>query len=96
MEKFKQNRSARALQRADAAGSPRYYLNANTHPKTEQLDWVMQKVLQEHQVDLVVLTGYLKRVGPMTLSAFRDQMINIHPSLLPSAWWTRYVWATRP
>ena len=77
------NRSARALKRADAAGFPGYCLNANTHPETDQLDGAIQKVLRDHQVDLVILAGYLKKVGPITLSAFRNRMINIHPSLLP-------------
>ena len=43
----------------------------------------MLEILRRHQVDLVVLTGFLKKVGPETLAAFRRRMINIHPSLLP-------------
>ena len=77
------NRSARALQRAAAAGFPGFCLNADTHPEPEVLDRAMLDVLRGHQVDLVVLTGYLKKVGPETLAAFRRRMINIHPSLLP-------------
>jgi phosphoribosylglycinamide formyltransferase-1 len=41
-------------------------------------------VLRRHQVDLVVLAGYLKLVPPDVVQAFAGRMINIHPALLPS------------
>ncbi len=77
------NRSARALQRAAASGFPGYFLDDDALSESKNLDRVMLEILRRHQVDLVVLTGYLKKVGPETLSAFRGRMINIHPSLLP-------------
>ncbi len=77
------NRSAKVLRRAESAGFPGYCLNAGTCPGPADLDRAMREILRRHQVDLVVLTGYLKRVGPETLAAFRGRMINIHPSLLP-------------
>jgi phosphoribosylglycinamide formyltransferase 1 len=40
-------------------------------------------VLAEHSIDLVVTAGYMKKIGPMTLAAFQQRIINIHPSLLP-------------
>ena len=42
------------------------------------------KILCEHQVELVVLAGYDKLVGPDILEAFPRGVINIHPALLPS------------
>jgi phosphoribosylglycinamide formyltransferase-1 len=39
--------------------------------------------LQQHQADLVVLAGYMKRLGEKTLSAYQGRVINIHPALLP-------------
>jgi phosphoribosylglycinamide formyltransferase 1 len=39
--------------------------------------------LGAHRVDLVVLAGYLKRVPPTVVSAYRGRIINIHPALLP-------------
>ena len=77
------NRSSRALQRAATAGFPGYFLDHDALSESKDLDRVMLEILQRHQVDLVVLTGYLKKVGPETLAAFRGRMINIHPSLLP-------------
>ncbi len=41
------------------------------------------KVLQQDQVDMVVLAGFLKKIGPAMLQAFPHKIINVHPSLLP-------------
>lgn len=40
--------------------------------------------LKAKNVDLVVLAGYMKLVGPPMLQAYEGRMVNIHPSLLPS------------
>ena len=42
------------------------------------------RVLKENNVNLVVLAGYLKIVSPKFVSEFRNKIINIHPSLIPS------------
>ena len=77
------NRSAQVLRRAESANIPGYCLNGDTHPESEELDRAILELLRRHEVDLVVLTGYLKRVGPETLAAYGGRTINIHPSLLP-------------
>jgi phosphoribosylglycinamide formyltransferase-1 len=41
------------------------------------------KHLAEEKVDLVVLAGYMRIVGPTLLTAYADRIVNIHPSLLP-------------
>jgi formyltetrahydrofolate-dependent phosphoribosylglycinamide formyltransferase len=45
-------------------------------------EWLRQ--LEEHQIDMVVLAGYLKRVPPEVVASYRDRIINIHPALLPA------------
>ena len=40
--------------------------------------------LESYDVDLVILAGYMKLVGDPLLTAYKGQMLNIHPSLLPS------------
>jgi phosphoribosylglycinamide formyltransferase-1 len=40
-------------------------------------------VLLKHEVTIVVLAGYMKKLGPKTLSRYAGAIINIHPALLP-------------
>jgi phosphoribosylglycinamide formyltransferase-1 len=77
------NSQSEALARAKKAGIPCYHLSSKTHPDSAELDRAILSVLQEHQVDLVVLAGYMKKLGERTLSAYQGRVINIHPSLLP-------------
>lgn len=42
------------------------------------------KILRERQIDLVVLAGYMRLVGPELLQAYPWKIVNIHPALLPS------------
>jgi len=77
------NRDAEALQRARAAGVATHHLSSSTHPEPEALDAAICGVLVEHAVDIVVLAGYMKKVGSQTLARFRGRVLNTHPALLP-------------
>lgn len=52
-------------------------------PKQEAYDHRLLTLLQEKEIDLIVLAGYLKIISPSMIKAFPGQIINIHPSLLP-------------
>lgn len=41
-------------------------------------------LLGRFQVDLVILAGYLKRIPPKVIDAFRGRILNVHPALLPA------------
>jgi len=77
------NPNAIAVERARDAQLTVEILNGKTHADTDQLDRQMEKSLLEAGVDLVVLAGYMKKIGPTTLSTFSNRILNIHPSLLP-------------
>ena len=77
------NSGSGALARADQEGIPRYHLSGRTHPDPAQLDAAIIDVLLRHEVELVVLAGYMKRLGPQTLERYAGRIINIHPALLP-------------
>lgn len=50
----------------------------------EAYDRAVLEVLQKHEVDVVLLAGYMKIVTAVLVSAYENRMMNIHPSLLPS------------
>jgi phosphoribosylglycinamide formyltransferase-1 len=77
------NRASMAMARAARASIPAYHRSGKTHPEFESLDEEIARLLQAHDVNLVLLAGYLKRLGPRTLSRFPRRIINIHPALLP-------------
>jgi phosphoribosylglycinamide formyltransferase 1 len=76
------NSEAVALGRARTAGIPRYHISGKTHPE-EREDQAILRTLRAHAVDTVILAGYMKRLGPLTLDAYRGRILNIHPALLP-------------
>ncbi|HAK51188.1 MAG TPA: phosphoribosylglycinamide formyltransferase [Gammaproteobacteria bacterium] len=78
------NSNALALTRARKANIPAFHLSGNTHPDPETLDGAILDTLISHKVDLVILVGYLKKLGEKTLSHFEQRIVNIHPALLPS------------
>jgi len=77
------NGGSGALTRARAAGIPAHHLSSVTHPTPDTLDAAIGAALAAAQVEVVFLAGYLKRLGPVTLAAFRNRVLNTHPALLP-------------
>jgi phosphoribosylglycinamide formyltransferase-1 len=49
----------------------------------EAADAALGRALQDAGVELVVLSGYLRKLGPATLAAYTHRILNIHPALLP-------------
>ena len=77
--------------RADAPGlesARRRGLNAQLIPSKgwvrEEHDAEVVAALKRAQVDLVCLAGYMRLLSPEFIRAFPDQIVNIHPSLLPA------------
>ena len=75
------NEASAALKRAQNAKIPAYHISIITHPNG--LDELMVDTLRKHDVDLVILAGYMKKIGQNVLTTFSNRIINIHPSLLP-------------
>jgi len=50
----------------------------------EAYDQSLLEILQQHEVELVLLAGYMKIVTAVLVNAYANRMMNIHPSLLPS------------
>lgn len=81
-------KDAMALERADRHGIKRIFLDPKSvageaEPK-KAYDKKILEVLKGHNVQLVLLAGYMKIVTPILIDAYQWSMMNIHPSLLPS------------
>jgi phosphoribosylglycinamide formyltransferase-1 len=77
------NGSSGALKRARDAGVQALHLSSRTHEDPAALDAAIRDVLVAADVDVVLLAGYMKKLGPLVLNAFRGRILNTHPSLLP-------------
>jgi len=77
-------RDAYALLRARAAGLATATFSLDCSPNREERDLVMATWLEEHDVELVVLAGYMHLLTKPFLARFPDRVINVHPSLLPA------------
>ncbi|HTT01244.1 MAG TPA: phosphoribosylglycinamide formyltransferase [Steroidobacteraceae bacterium] len=77
------NADSGALRRARAAGVTALHLSTATHPEAQALDRAIRDALRESGADLVLLAGYMKKLGPITLAAFQGHILNTHPALLP-------------
>ena len=75
---------ALALTRASAAGVPTVVVNHRQHGSREEFDGALVEELRAHGAQTVVLAGFMRLLTNRLLSAFRDQVINIHPALLPA------------
>lgn len=78
------NPGIKAVVRAEKCGVPAVLINHRDYKKREDLDNKIVETLQQYQVDLVVMAGWMRLVTPVLIDAFPDRIINIHPSLLPS------------
>jgi len=75
---------AYALVRAHEAGVPTATFSLDCHADREERDLVMATWLEEHEVELVVLAGYMHLLTKPFLDRFPERIVNIHPSLLPA------------
>lgn len=77
------NKKANAFKTADEFDLPSYHLSGRTHKNTDDLDSAICSALRKHEVDLILLSGYMKKLGSKMLSEYQYKILNIHPSLLP-------------
>jgi phosphoribosylglycinamide formyltransferase-1 len=72
-----------AMQYAESRGIATVFLDRRTLLSPDASDQYLADQLKAHAIDWVLCLGYLKRIGPQVVSAYKDRMINVHPSLLP-------------
>jgi len=76
---------ARGLERARAAAVDTGVFDAAEHGgDRDARDRVLGDWLDQHQVDLVVLAGFMEILSPEFIRRFQGRIVNVHPSLLPA------------
>lgn len=77
------NSKSLALQRARDENIPCYHLSSLKFPGKEELDKAIYNALSSHSVNIIVLAGYMKKLGKKVLEEYKGRILNIHPALLP-------------
>jgi phosphoribosylglycinamide formyltransferase-1 len=75
---------APALQKARLLDVPAVVLEHGHWPTRDAFDAAVADELNRHQVELVVLAGYMRLLSKTFLRAFPQRIVNVHPALLPS------------
>ena len=78
------NKNAYALERAAKTGIPAKALSPKDFPDREAFNEALLQALIDSEADLVVLAGCLVVIPPKIVEHFKNRIINIHPSLIPS------------
>jgi phosphoribosylglycinamide formyltransferase-1 len=73
-----------ALARARAAALPTFVIDHRDYKTRATFDQALLAAMRSHQVDLLVLAGFMRVLGDEVLAAFPQRVINIHPTLLPA------------
>lgn len=84
------NKNAFALERAAKHGIPGICISPKDFETREEFNQALLKKIDEMKVDLIVLAGFLVVIPEMMIKAYRNRIINIHPSLIPSFCGTGY------
>lgn len=77
-------KEAFALERAVKAGIPAEYVSPKEYGDREAFGNAMVQLLDQYQINLVVLAGYLVIIPEAMIQKYRNRIINIHPSLIPA------------
>jgi|TARA_B110000263_G_C14992065_1_gene366438 phosphoribosylglycinamide formyltransferase-1 len=78
------NADAFGLQRAAGAGVPTTVVSHKDYPNRKTFDAAVNDALGKFDVEFLCLAGFMRILDGQFVARWRDRMINIHPSLLPS------------
>ena len=84
------NAGAYALTRAEKKGIENLCISPKSYESREEFNKAFLEKLNSYQVDLVVLAGFLVVIPPEMIATYRNRIINIHQSLIPSFCGTGY------
>jgi len=71
------------LERAKKAGIPVHVLENRAFPDRKLFETELEKIIRYYQPKLIILAGFMHILGAHFIHSFKEQILNIHPSLLP-------------
>lgn len=77
------NSNAGALELARLFNIPAFHISRRQFSDDDTFNKKISEVLRAHNVNFVVLAGYMKKIFPELIREYRGKIINIHPALLP-------------
>lgn len=77
-------KDARAVVYAKDHNITCFVFDANAYHRKSDYEEEILHLLKRHHVDLIVLAGYMRKIGPTLLKAYPKRILNIHPSYLPA------------
>ena len=77
-------KNAGCIKRAIKSDIPYFLFLENNYKTKENFEADIIKILKESNVELIVMAGWMKIASENFVNNFKDRIINIHPSLLPS------------
>lgn len=75
---------AYALTRAKNLNIPAVYVNPKAFASKAEYEREIIRILQEKEIDLIVLAGYMRIISSVLLEAYSKRIVNIHPAYLPN------------
>ena len=84
------NKNAFALERAEKAGIPAKCVSPKDYENRELFNQALLEAVKESGADLIVLAGFLVVIPQVMIEEYRNRIINVHPSLIPSFCGTGY------
>lgn len=78
------NPGAYALERSKKAGVKTAVIEPSRFSVREEFDEAVKEILEENDIGLIVLAGFMRILTSRLIDAYRGKIINIHPSLLPA------------
>ncbi|SFM06941.1 phosphoribosylglycinamide formyltransferase-1 [Paenibacillus sp. 1_12] len=75
---------AQVVERANKLGIPTFVFRPKDYESREQYEREILQRLQELEIDLVVMAGYMRLITPVLVEPWYGKLINVHPSLLPA------------
>ena len=77
------NLKSGALEVARENNIPALHINRKQFVTDEDFNSALMAVLQKHNVNFIVLAGYMKKIDAKIIKVYRNRIVNIHPALLP-------------